>query len=118
MKLNTTTLILITVGLGIVVAAQTYFLFDFHSKNKALEKSYDLLDGKLESQKELNKKQFDSIQQIIHWQDEYISDLNSGLDQIEKSLDKINSDSNDKKSHIHGITDADVLTDILTRRYR
>ncbi len=85
---------------------------------KALQKSYQLLDEKLELQKTENETAILKLQDSILAQDKYLADLSISLEKIETTIDPINKNSDEKKATINSVTDADILIDILTRRYR
>ncbi len=110
--------ILIIIGLAILMAGQSYFLFDFYTRNKALEKSVKIVDKKMEAQKAENEVAILKLQDSIQVYDEYLAELNGSLQKIVNTIDAINKNSDEKKAAINSVTDADILTDILTKRYR
>lgn len=110
--------IILLVGL---IALTIFTLVDKIQANaelKALKKSYDLLDENLEDKKAENKKVISHLQEVIQSQDEHLASLAVSLEKIEKTIDGINIISDEKKATIISINDADVLTELLTKRYR
>lgn len=103
---------------ALIISGQTYFLFDFYTRNKALEKSAKIMDEKMEAQQIENEDAIFMLQNVIRGQNNHLAELNSSLEKIEKTIDAINKNSDEKKAAINSVTDADILADILTKRYR
>jgi len=103
---------------AIIIAGQTYFIIDLYSKNKSLEKSIKVIDKQLEAEKKTNYDLYDSLAQELEDQITYTGKLQKELSEIESRVNIINKKSKDEKDRVNSVTDAAILTDILTGRYR
>ncbi len=114
--MNIKNYILIAVA-AVIIAGQTYFLFDLYSKNKALEKSFKVMDKQLEAEKKSNYDLYNSLTKELEDQITYTGKLQQELTEIETRIDVINKKSTNEKNRVNSINDAAILTDFLTKRY-
>lgn len=102
--------------LYLVIAGLIFFAWDSFHKRKQLERSLKVITKDFQKEREGNKDKFDSIQKLIHWQDETISDLQFDIEELDRTKADINKRYKDEKDRINTFS-ADSLERYFTRRY-
>jgi uncharacterized protein HemX len=110
--------ILYIVLFAVAFTAMGFYVYQVKSENNSLKKAIDRIDGQLELQKEQNQKAIDSLQVSIDQRTIELAELKSKVPALENRIEFINRKTNENKTKIVGITNADTLRFILTRRYQ
>ena len=118
MKLNLQHYLMIFVAL--LTGATAYLAYELiqeKTARSALEASQKILEADFAAQQEHLQIKFDSIKELVHYQDEHIADLSFDLSRLDDFLTPNKSKKNEEDTRVHRTDNADSLRSLVTRRF-
>jgi len=101
-----------------LLVAAAYLIFNLNTELTGANNSIKTLNGELEDQKAVNMEAYSILDNKINSQVDLTEKLQVDINSLENSKNVIYHKSNEKKTVIDRVHNADSLARIISRRYR